>query len=244
MLQSSLLLWGYFYLFRQNGSQHLWKCLLKGMKEPSVLPWTTGSWQVLASASWISPLGQPKYHAPNFDLNSLAAFSTFDAIEIIAFLRVPSRWALPWFAKTGFANNWKYQGKVSCIANVKEKYLQQNLLANVRQNALHFADFLRFFYLISTTLSRGDFPPSEGWEIPLCMVVWILKNFAKYCKSSSFSRGFRKAFAKFFLGVLLRKTHIFADFRTSFQFSQCYSIFAAFAIFAIGVSLCFAKFRK
>ena len=58
MLQSSLLLWGYFHLFRQNGSQHLGKCLLKGMKEPSVSPWTTGSWQVLASASWISPIGR------------------------------------------------------------------------------------------------------------------------------------------------------------------------------------------
>ena len=85
MLQSSLLLWGYFYLFRQNGSQHLWKCLLKGMKEPSVSPWTTGSWQVLASASWISPIGLINVHRIAF--NSSAVFSIFNAIEIIAFLR-------------------------------------------------------------------------------------------------------------------------------------------------------------
>ena len=50
----------------------------------------------------------------------------------------------------------------------------------------------------------------------------------------------------------MRKTHIFADFRTSFQFSQCCSMFATFAIFAISVSQCFRqvsqivfrKFRK
>ena len=59
IVQSSLLVLGYFNLFRQNGSQHLWKCSWKGMTELSVSPWTTGSRQVLTSASWISPIGQP-----------------------------------------------------------------------------------------------------------------------------------------------------------------------------------------
>ena len=38
MVQSSLLVFGYFHLFRQNGSQHWQKCLWKGMKAPSVSP--------------------------------------------------------------------------------------------------------------------------------------------------------------------------------------------------------------
>ena len=58
-LCSSLLVLGYFHLFKQNDSQNWWKCWWKGMKKPSVSPWTTGSWQVLTSASWISPIGQP-----------------------------------------------------------------------------------------------------------------------------------------------------------------------------------------
>ena len=31
-LQTSLLVFGYFHLFRQNGSQHWWKCFWKGIK--------------------------------------------------------------------------------------------------------------------------------------------------------------------------------------------------------------------
>ena len=80
MVQSSFLVLGYFYLFRQNGSQHWWKCLWKGMKEPSASPWTTGSWQVLTSASSISPFGQPNQFIistrQNFVFNSSAPFST------------------------------------------------------------------------------------------------------------------------------------------------------------------------
>ena len=39
--------------------QQWWKCFWKEMNEPSVSPWTTGSWQILRRASWISPIGQP-----------------------------------------------------------------------------------------------------------------------------------------------------------------------------------------
>ena len=62
-LQSTLLLWGYFHLFRQIGSQHLWKCLLKGMKEPSVSPWTTACWQrrVLDKSSWAAQISCTKF---------------------------------------------------------------------------------------------------------------------------------------------------------------------------------------
>ena len=58
-VQSSLLVFGFFHLFRQNGSQHWQKCLWKGMKAPSVSP--AGSWQISMSTSWISPIGQPNY---------------------------------------------------------------------------------------------------------------------------------------------------------------------------------------
>ena len=61
IVHSSLLVFRYFHPFRQNGSQHWWKCSWKGMKESSVSPWTTGRLQVLTSVSWISPIGQPKY---------------------------------------------------------------------------------------------------------------------------------------------------------------------------------------
>ena len=91
-----------------------------------------------------------------------------------------------------------------------------------------------------TTLLGGDLPPTDGSANTeeFCEILRKFKLFAR------FSRGFREVFAKFFLVVPLRKTHIFADFRTSFQFSQCCSMFATYAIFAIGVSQCFAKFRK
>ena len=50
----------------------LGKCLWKGMKEPSVSPWTTSSWQVLTSAKsfWLFQRAQ------NFAFNSSAPLST------------------------------------------------------------------------------------------------------------------------------------------------------------------------
>ena len=50
MVQSSLSLFGHFLVFGQNCSQHWWKCSWKGMKKPSVSPWTIGSRQVFLSA--------------------------------------------------------------------------------------------------------------------------------------------------------------------------------------------------
>ena len=97
MVQSlSFCVFGYFHLFRQNGSQHWWKCWWKGMKEPSLSPWT-GSWQVLESTSWISSIGQPSKlgcfsTSTKFCLQFISiVLHTFDAIEIIAFFRAPFR---------------------------------------------------------------------------------------------------------------------------------------------------------
>ena len=66
----------------------------------------------------------------------------------------------------------------------------------------------------------GELPPTEGSA-----------NTEEFCeilrKFKLFSRGFRKAFAKFLLGVLLRNTHIFSQifallfsFRSTTHFSQ------------------------
>ena len=62
-----------FHVFGQNSSQHWWKCSWKGTKKLSVSPWTTGSWQVLTSTSWISPLGQPNQHCYSNELKILSS---------------------------------------------------------------------------------------------------------------------------------------------------------------------------
>ena len=70
MVQSSILVfWHCLEWFPTVGQPwHWWNCLWKGMKEPSVSPWTTGSWQVLTSASWISQFRQPNLTSPKFCL--------------------------------------------------------------------------------------------------------------------------------------------------------------------------------
>ena len=129
------------------------------------------------------------------------------------------------------------------IANIKETYRAFRSKTSSRTyGKMHRIS--RIFDRIRTTLRMGDFPPTEGWEIPPPENSANTEEFCEIFRKFKLFARFLQGFLNFFLGVLLQKTHIFADFRTSFQFSQCYSIFATFAIFAIGVSLCFAKFRK
>ena len=93
------------------------------------------------------------------------------------------------------------------IAKIKEKcesYFRESTAKN-RRKASHFADFPQY----------SHYP-----KAPLRRVVKILRNFAKYCKSLTFSQDFRNVFAKcFFLGV-------YTYFRS---FSHVFAVFAAHA---------------
>ena len=175
--------------------------------------------------------------------------------------RGTSRCASPGFAKTGFANNCEYQGKVRIISSKCRAFRSKT--SSRRYGEMH--SISRSFDRIRTTLRRGDFPPTEGSAIsPLRRVVRILKNFAKYCESSSFSRGFREVFARFsrgfFEGFHCEKhtfSQIFAllfSFRSAAQCSQhshflqlaFRSVFAKFrkSCFASFANTSFARFRK
>ena len=87
--------------------------------------------------------------------------------------RSASRCASPGFAKIGFANNCEYQGKVRILSS-------------------------RYRAFRSKTSSRTY---GEMHRIARSFDRNAAEDFCEICESSSFSRGFCKAFAKFFLEV-------------------------------------------